>query len=131
MMTMTTAQMIAEYNALTGKAITRFSSRAAGERQLANARAVHKPQQEKPPMTKNEARSTAVAASWSDADVKAARSKRDNVVVINSEGKSSVYKSVRAAFVALELPLGSHIKFRMRLKKEKKAEFQDYEFALM
>ena len=36
---LTTAEMVAEYNTLTGKSINKFSSRAAGERQLAAARA--------------------------------------------------------------------------------------------
>ena len=40
---MTTAEMVAEYNALTGKSIKKFSSRAAGEKQLASARAAHQP----------------------------------------------------------------------------------------
>lgn len=35
---MTTAEMVAEYNALTGKSIKKFSSRAAGEKQLAKVR---------------------------------------------------------------------------------------------
>ena len=35
---MTTAEMVAEYNALTGKNIKKFSSRAAGEKQLAKVR---------------------------------------------------------------------------------------------
>lgn len=35
---MTTAEMVAEYNILTGKSIKKFSSRAAGEKQLAKAR---------------------------------------------------------------------------------------------
>lgn len=38
---MTTSEMVAEYNALTGKSIKKFSSRAAGEKQLANARAAN------------------------------------------------------------------------------------------
>ena len=37
-----TAAMVAEYNALTGKNIKKFSSRAAGEKQLANAREMAK-----------------------------------------------------------------------------------------
>lgn len=36
---MKTSEMVAEYNALTGKSITKFSSRAAGEKQLEFARA--------------------------------------------------------------------------------------------
>lgn len=39
---MTTAEMIAEYNAITGKSIKKFSSRAAGEKQLAKAREMRK-----------------------------------------------------------------------------------------
>lgn len=35
---MSTAEMVAEYNVLTGKSIKKFSSRAAGEKQLAKAR---------------------------------------------------------------------------------------------
>lgn len=36
---LTTAEMVAEYNTLTGKSIKKFSSRAAGESQLAKVRA--------------------------------------------------------------------------------------------
>lgn len=35
---MTTKEMVAEYNSLTGKSITKFSTRAAGEKQLSKAR---------------------------------------------------------------------------------------------
>lgn len=125
---MTTSQMVAEYNALTGKAITRFSSRAAGERQLARARAVHTTQEKSmETQTKNEARSAAVAASWSSEDVRQARSQRNGVLV---DGKHE-YRSVRAAFADLGLPMGSHIKFRMLLKAEGKAVFSGHEFALL
>ena len=53
--TMSTAEMVVEYNTLTGKSIKKFSSRAAGEKQLAAARKEHplKPiTAEKKPMTK-------------------------------------------------------------------------------
>jgi hypothetical protein len=128
---MTTSAMVAEYNQLTGKSIKKFSTRAAGLRQLALARAAHKQEtrmeSETKSKSKNAARSNAVAASWSDKDVKAARSARNGVLV---DGKTE-YKSVRAAFMALGLPIGSHIKFRMRLKAERTAEFDGYEFALI
>lgn len=39
---MTTAELVAEYNELTGKSIKKFSSRAAGEKQVQNARDEHK-----------------------------------------------------------------------------------------
>ena len=128
-----TQDMIAEYNKLTGKSITRFSSRAQGERQLAKARIVAAERkqffQEKlmEAQTKNEARSAAVAASWSNEEVRNARSQRNGVLV---DGKHS-YRSVRAAFKDLGLPLGSHIKFRMLLKSEGTAEFNGHEFALV
>lgn len=38
---MTTTEMLAEYNSLTGKAVKKFSSRAAGEKQLEKAREQH------------------------------------------------------------------------------------------
>lgn len=56
---LTTAEMVAEYNTLTGKSIKKFSSRAAGEKQLAAARAAgHQPQQEE----------TVNKESWKDLD---------------------------------------------------------------
>lgn len=123
---MTTSAMVAEYNRITGKCIKKFATRAAGVKQLQAARSQEKPMQvETKP--KNAARSDAVAASWSNKGVKAARSARNGVLV---DGKTE-YKSVRAAFVALGLPMGSHIKFRMRLKAEGKVEFEGYEFALI
>lgn len=130
---MRTKDMIAEYNALTGKSITRFSSRAQGERQLAKARIVHQERtqffQEKTMevQAKNEARSAAVAASWSDDTVRQARSQRNGVLVDNEYE----YRSVRAAFKDLNLPLGSHIKFRMTLKQLGEAEFGGHKFKLV
>ena len=44
---MTTAEMVAEYNALTGKSIKKFSSRAAGEKQLAKVRSEVSPSADK------------------------------------------------------------------------------------
>lgn len=56
-------------------------------------------------------RSTAIAKSWEDKAVHAKRRQRSGVEV---DGVS--YRSVRAAFVALDLPLKDHINFRMLLK---------------
>lgn len=61
----------------------------------------------------NEARSEGVAKSWKDKGVAEKRSKRHFVRVNGQE-----FGSVRAAFVALNLPLNKHIKFRMELKAE-------------
>lgn len=54
---LTTAEMVAEYNTLTGKSIKKFSSRAAGEKQLAAARAANQPQQQEEIVTEQ---------SWKD-----------------------------------------------------------------
>ena len=164
---MKTADMVAEYNALTGKSVKKFSSRAAGEKQLAALRAVQ-PQQELkveehfvkelgishcpccgthlsngyttntdqrendlPLLDKHEylclgcggefgplikgrsvKRSAAISESWADEAVAAKRSRRDQVMA-----DGNLYRSVRAAFVALKLPLEQHIKFRMALKE--------------
>lgn len=58
-------------------------------------------------------RSAAIAKSWADPAVAAARSERTGVAV---KGKGE-FPSVRKAFVALGLPLAKHIKFRGDLKK--------------
>lgn len=62
-------------------------------------------------------RSEAISESWKDPEVKAKRSARHFVRVDGVE-----YRSVRAAFVALSLPLNQHIKFRMALKAAGKLE---------
>lgn len=61
----------------------------------------------------DEVRSEAIAKTWLDEEVRAKRSTRHIVKVDGVE-----YRSVRAAFVALNLPLKEHIKFRMELKVE-------------
>lgn len=181
---MTTAEMVAEYNALTGKSIKKFSSRAAGEKQLAAVRAAQ-PQQEPavtehviqelqlthcpccgihlsngyttntaqrddnmPLLDKHEymclgcggefgplikgrsaKRSASISNSWNDAEVAAKRSRRDHVSV-----NGSTYRSVRAAFGALKLPLNQHIRFRMALKESGTGVYEhdgkEYEFTL-
>lgn len=138
---MTTAQMVAEYNQLTGKSIKKFSDRKAGERQLASARemaatkkllsgAASSPKAETPkasakqtkaekpkaaakPRVNIDGRSKSVASSWADPDVAASRAIRTNVSVAGT-----MYRSVKEAFEKLNLPLGKHIKFRMELKAE-------------
>lgn len=139
---MTTAEMLCEYNVLTGKSIKKFASRAAGEKQLAAARAAEEaakkppvqfpskkeeappakqPPKEKPKKTPavKVARGEAVAASWQDTKVRAARSARSRVVVDGVE-----FRSVAAAFHELGLPMNKHIKFRATLKATGKESFQ-------
>lgn len=75
--------------------------------------------------------SKAVAETWKDPKVAEARAARDNVMVVWN-GKAEEFRSVRQAFVALELPLSQHIKFRGALKLWGKANFEfkdvDYKF---
>lgn len=65
----------------------------------------------------------AIAQSWQDPAVYNARLKRDGVAV-TANGKTSEFKSVRAAFAALNLPDSKHIRFRMKLKEAKSATFE-------
>lgn len=119
---MTTAAMVAEYNSLTGKSIKKFSSRAAGEKQLEAARtkagvAVIKEVVAKVVKAKVEKKETtnradAIKKSWADPKVAAARSERTHV---KASGK--MFRSVKQAFEELGLPLEKHIRFRMQLKQ--------------
>lgn len=63
------------------------------------------------------ARSEAIAASWCREDVRIARSQRNGVKVTGGElvGEHT-FRSVKAAFEQLNLPLSKHINFRGRLK---------------
>jgi hypothetical protein len=67
--------------------------------------------------------SKAVAATWKDPKVAEARSARDHVMVVWN-GRGEEFRSVRQAFVALNLPLSQHIKFRGALKLWGKADFE-------
>lgn len=144
---MSTAEILAEYNKLTGKATKRFADRATGEKQLAKARAetpakgskphaaspfaglvkedVKKPQKApSKPEPKDATRSAAIKDSWGDSDIAWKRSQRNNVTVSAGEGKVQ-YKSVLAAFTTLGLPASKHIKFRMELKAKGTAIFMN------
>lgn len=104
----TTKELVAFYNAENPDApIKKFADRKTAERrcaalikQLADRKAAER-RSDKPSR----------AASWADPVVRAKRCKRHFVRVDGVE-----YNSVRAAFVALGLPLGQHIAFRMELK---------------
>ncbi len=184
---MSTPEMVAEYNALTGKAIKKFSSRPAGEEQLRKARLATGivvanipaetkineracPQCERddgnvsvagPEGTPagrrlhcfecdieyyyggkihvknenaNQSRSEAIRKSWSVVETYEQRRLRDKVhVSYVAAGKpiEQTYKSVRAAFIDLELPLAKHIKFRMDLKASGSASFEGYNFKIV
>lgn len=74
--------------------------------------------------------SESIKQSWEDPEVAAARSKRHSVFV---KGHGS-FRSLRAAFVVLGLPLEKHIKFRVELKQEKRKTFfvdgKSYHFSI-
>lgn len=74
----------------------------------------------------SEDRSAAIAATWEDPNVKAARSERSHVAV----GKQT-FRSVRDAFVHLGLPLEKHIKFRGLLKAAGTLQFGDHTFTVV
>lgn len=125
--TATTAELIAKYNALTGKNIKKFSSREAGEKQVLKAmdavaaastgvRVVRVADTTTKPVSLPKGKSpsdrgAAIAASWKDPKIAAKRAERTHV-----KASGQIYRSVREAFEALELPLSKHIKFRMELK---------------
>jgi len=161
----TTAELVAEYNRLSGKSIKKFSSRAAGEKQvtallgkpegkpanpaMAAAAKLEKAKQTKPKtladhvatvegVSKKVAvkriaklkadklpadRSASIRRSWSVLATHNARSARHSVEVYQ-EGKKTetlqTFRSTLAAFEALGLPIGTHIKFRMELKAQGK-----------
>jgi hypothetical protein len=72
-------------------------------------------------------RSAAIAATWADPEVAAARAQRSKVVV---EGRGE-FRSVKAAFIALGLPVSKHIPFRMKLKAKGAALFNNFTFAVV
>lgn len=71
-------------------------------------------------------RAESIAESWKDPNVAAKRAQRTAVRVDGVE-----YRSVRAAFIALGLPLSKHIRFRMALKAAGKAEFEGRVFEVV
>lgn len=74
-------------------------------------------------------RAKAVADSWKDPKVAAARAERTGVEVTGKGIKGTAsFDSVRKAFVALGLPLVKHIKFRGDLKAAGTLAFGDYTF---
>lgn len=112
---MSSAEMVAEYNKLTGKNIKKFSSRAAGERQLRNARAEHATEIEQEAAVRAKL-SSAVKESWKNPETAAKRAQRNSVTVVGPDGKAQHHRSVLAAFNAHGLPYKDHIRFRMALK---------------
>ena len=72
-------------------------------------------------------RSRAISTTWTDPEVAAARAQRSKVFV---EGRGE-YRSVKAAFIALGLPISKHISFRMKLKASGQAFFDRHSFVVV
>lgn len=120
-----TAELVAFYNEHTGKSIKKFSSRAAGEKQVAAILAkmpIAKASSKKeaaPKADEHKNRSAGIAKSWKDPEVAAKRAQRTNVKV-----GSHFYRSVKEAFEANNLPLSKHIRFRIELKQHAQLTFE-------
>jgi|9_EtaG_2_1085328.scaffolds.fasta_scaffold10183_2 hypothetical protein len=131
---MSTAEMVAEYNAIMKKQIKKFSSRANGEKQLIKARAskqgdMHwcdmelKRRRNEEEATQARHRVSVAIRSWQDPEVRAKRAKRHGVVVECPDGVVRYYKSVKVAFEDLGFSLGAHIRFRQKLKDKGEYKF--------
>ena len=79
-------------------------------------------------------RAAAIAASWANPEVAAARAARATVTVTGPltsfflPDGGATYSSVAAAFRALQLPMGKHIKFRGELKAAGVRMFGEFTF---
>lgn len=131
---MLTSELIQEYNALTGKGIVKFASRIAGEQQVTRARqaagldtnpvpdvqlVTHKPDE-----NVNVVRAEGARRSWDNLETFNKRRQRTNVLV---EGHGE-FRSVSAAFKALNLPMTRHIPFRKDLKAAGELTIEGYTF---
>lgn len=72
--------------------------------------------------------SAAIAASWKDPEVRAARIERCPVRVVTPAGNTLEFRSMRPAFAKLGLPMGVMIRTRMNLKVARSLDFQGYKF---
>jgi len=156
----TTKELVDFYNAQTGKNIKKFRDRATAEQQCAALLKllgghVQLPKSKHPkgklskpwPFPKegkeddqvpdhgkegkeddHGLRAAATAQSWADESIRAARTARHHVVADGVE-----YRSVKAAFEALRLPMSKHVKFRAALKNAASGELviDDHKFTLI
>lgn len=78
---------------------------------------------------KSTSRANAIAATWNDPQIAAARAQRTCVRVYDGfDDIIGEYKSTAEAFRRLGLPLSKHIPFRMALKAAGSKEFAAYTF---
>ena len=121
-----TAELVAFYNKHASKPVTKFADRKTAERRVAALLATQPTKTVRAKAAPAKDRGEAIAASWKNKKVAAARATRHNVKV-----EDKTYKSVREAFMVLALPLGQHIKFRGALKAAGRAEFAGLKFKLV
>lgn len=146
-----TSELVAYYNANSGKTpITKFSDRATAEKRCVDLfetlAAATPPVAEAPAVTEvdvivanpetapaasgknavSPVRAAAIAKSWTDPDTAERRSARNSVSV-----DGIVYRSTKAAFIALGLPIAKHVAFRLTLKERGEATFGKYDFVLV
>lgn len=100
---MTMKELVVYYNERADKPVKRFSDRKSAERRI----------EELGPALHSKTLSEAIRISWLVPETASKRSERSGVKV-----NGDWFKSVAAAFRALELPMNEHIKFRMQLKAE-------------
>lgn len=79
--------------------------------------------------TRNDRAALAIAASWTDFSVRAARAERHSVIVIK-DGTCAEFGSVAQAFRTLGLPMSRHIALRQALVRNGVTQFDDVEFNL-
>ena len=131
--TATMQELLAAYNAANpAKPVKKFADRKTAERRVAalNGNGAAKPAKTKAAKpaktTEHATRSEAIAASWSNKKVKAARSIKNKVRV-----GGEVYRSVLEAFTRLKLDVKKHIKFRALLKAQNRATFEGHVFTIV
>jgi hypothetical protein len=77
-------------------------------------------------------RSAAIAKSWLNVSVAAARAQRTQVRVVDeAAGEIGYYKSLAKAWYAYGLPMSKHIAFRMALKAAGAKDFGPYKFSVV
>lgn len=142
-----TSELIAWYNEHSDKPVTKFADRRTAERRVLKIlHSIHttaeidrlpqtKPVQQSKCKTVNDKNggedmhrklSQAQVASWKIPEVRTARCERSAVDV---DGET--YRSVRAAFESLGLPISKHIAFRMELKEKGKLHAFGHEWEIV
>lgn len=127
--TVATKDLVAFHNEHAESPVKKFATRAKAEERVAALLAEMKPKKrgkKKDKPATDVDRSAAIASSWADPSVRAARTARHPVKV-----KGIVYRSVRAAFAELGLPDNQHQKFRKELVEKGRATFDGHIFTIV